>query len=91
MPTTQERHKIGDGQERRCKDWDALIAWTQESKREACFRMISDYRRMHTLEQFAFCGEESQYRSTMENYFDEHGHKPLFIEDDKDLKGTEGY
>jgi hypothetical protein len=91
MPTTQERHKIGDGQERRCKDWNALIAWTQQPKREACFKMFSDYRRMHTLEQFAFCKEESLHKSTMEKYFSEYGHKPMFLDDDKDQKVDDGY
>jgi hypothetical protein len=91
MPTTQERHKIGDGQERRCKDWNALIEWTQQPKREACFKMFSDYRRMHTLEQFAFCNEDSQHKSTMEKYFSEYGHKPMFLDDDKDLKVDDGY
>ena len=91
MPTTQERHKIGDGQERKCKDWNALITWTQNSEREACFRMFSDYRRMHTLEQFAFCNEESKYRKTMVEYFEKHGHKPMFLDEDKDMKGSEVY
>jgi hypothetical protein len=91
MPTTQERHKIGDGQERRCKDWNALIAWTQEPERDACFNQINDYRRMHTLEQFAFCRKDSQYKSTMEQYFAEFGHKPLYLDEDKDLKVTDDY
>lgn len=91
MPTTQQRHKIGDGQERRCKDWNALVAWTQAPKQEACFRMISDYRRMHTLEQFAFCNDDSRYKSKMEKYFHEHGHKPFFLDEDDSLEPADAY
>ena len=76
MPSIQQRHKWGDGQVRKCKDWDALVRWTQDPKRHACFRMLSDYRRVpHSLEQFAYCLEDSPYADIMEAYFAEHGHR----------------
>jgi hypothetical protein len=90
MPTEQGRHKIGDGQKRKCKDWSALVAWTQDAKREACFKMFSDYRRMHTLEQFAFCNEGSRYTETMERYFREHGHQSLYLDEDPELQRVGG-
>ncbi|KAF2203995.1 hypothetical protein GQ43DRAFT_365551, partial [Delitschia confertaspora ATCC 74209] len=83
MPSTPKRHTIGEGQERKCRDWNALIEWTQNPKRETCFKMISDYRRMHTLEQFAFCKEGSQYKEVMEEYFKDHGHRNLFLDEDE--------
>jgi hypothetical protein len=86
MPSKQERHKIGDGQELKCKDWNALVAWTRDPKRDVCFKTINDYRRMHTLEQFAFCEDESPYKDTMESYFKEHGHRNLYLDDDTDRK-----
>lgn len=93
MPSIQQRHKWGDGQVRKCKDWDALIKWTQHPSRHACFRMLSDYRRVpHSLEQFAFCLEDSPYTEVMEEYFAEHGHRDPYREEDmKADPGTEGY
>ena len=76
MPTAYERHQIGNHQIRQCRNMDKLVAWTQASERHACFRMLSDYRRVpHTLEQFAFCNSNSQYRPIMEAYFEKYGHQ----------------
>lgn len=78
MPTINELHKIGNGQ---CRDWDRLIAWMQEPERHACFRMLSDYRRVpHTLEQFAFCDKGSPHRAVADQYFEKWGHKDPFGE-----------
>lgn len=91
MPSIQERHKWGDGQVRKCKDWDALVKWTQHPDRHACFRMLSDYRRVpHSLEQFAFCLEGSPYMDIMEGYFREHGHKDPYALDEVKQEGDHG-
>ena len=91
MPTIQQRHKIGDGQERKCKDWDALVAWTQDAERDACFQIITDYRRVHTLEQFAFCKENSKYKGIMEDYFKRYGHRNLYLDDDEGSEKKDPY
>lgn len=79
MPTINERHKIGDGQVRQCKDWDALTRWTQAPERQACFKMIDEYRRVpNSLEEFAFCPENSQNEHAMKSYFAKWGHKNPF-------------
>lgn len=64
-----------------CKDWDALVSWTQAPERQACFKMIDEYRRVpNSLEEFAFCPDESEHKSVMENYFEKWGHKDPFEE-----------
>ncbi|KAF2736291.1 hypothetical protein EJ04DRAFT_490041 [Polyplosphaeria fusca] len=82
MPTVNERHKIGDGQPRKCKNWDALVKWTQEPERQTCFRMIDEYRRVpNSLEEFAFCPEGQEFdkiRDSMNAYFGKWGHKDPF-------------
>lgn len=79
MPTINERHKIGDGQVRMCKDWGALVAWTQEPERQACFKMIDEYKRVpNSLEEFAFCPGDSKYKGIMDSYFVKWGHKNPF-------------
>ena len=79
MPTIDAIHHIGEGQTRQCRDWDKLIAWTQDPQRHACFRMLSDYRKVpHSLEQFAYCDKESPYFPIAEEYFAEHGHVDPF-------------
>jgi hypothetical protein len=40
MPSVGQRHRIGNGQLRKCKDWEELVKWTQHPERHACFRMI---------------------------------------------------
>ncbi|KAF2193117.1 hypothetical protein K469DRAFT_619703 [Zopfia rhizophila CBS 207.26] len=79
MPTINERHKIGDGQARKCKDWDALVRWTQAPERQSCFKMIDEYRRVpNSLEEFAYCPVDSPYAPVMERYFERWGHKSPF-------------
>lgn len=79
MPTVNAIHRIGNGQVRLCRNWDKLVAWTQEPDRHACFRMLSDYREVpHTLEQFAFCDESSKYKAVADKYFEKWGHKDPF-------------
>ncbi|ORX91866.1 hypothetical protein BCR34DRAFT_629554 [Clohesyomyces aquaticus] len=69
------KHKIGDGQIRRCRNWDQMISWAQQPDRNACHQ-FDDYREAaHSLEFFAFCPENSPYRLTAEAYFEYHGHK----------------
>lgn len=66
-----------------CRDWDALLKWTQEPERHACFKMIDEYREVpHSLEQFAFCPEGSRYKDTMDAYFEKWGHKNPFGDDE---------
>ncbi|KAH7345862.1 hypothetical protein BKA66DRAFT_517192 [Pyrenochaeta sp. MPI-SDFR-AT-0127] len=82
MPTISQRHKIGDGQPRKCKDWDALVRWTQEPERQSCFKMIDEYRTVpNSLEEFAYCPSGSQYTGVMTRYFDRWGHKDPFTKD----------
>lgn len=84
MPTISQRHKIGDGQPRKCKDWDALVKWTQEPERQSCFKMIDEYRTVpNSLEEFAFCPSGSQYTGVMTKYFERWGHKDPFTKDAK--------
>ncbi|KAL9005344.1 MAG: hypothetical protein Q9188_001885 [Gyalolechia gomerana] len=76
MPTINKIHHIGNRQIRQCRDWDKLVAWTQEPERHACYRMLDDYRKVpHTLEQFDYCDKESQYLPVAEHYFEQYGHK----------------
>lgn len=75
MPTIDKVHQIGNGQVRQCRDWDALVAWTQEPDRHACYHMLDDYRKVpHTLEQFDYCDRGSRYAAVAEAYFESNGH-----------------
>ncbi|KAF2726800.1 hypothetical protein EJ04DRAFT_406875, partial [Polyplosphaeria fusca] len=68
-------HRFGDGQMRRCRDWDKMVSWARQPEQHACFRW-DDYREAtNTLELFAFCSDDSPYKPVMEAYFDYHGHK----------------
>lgn len=76
MPTINAIHQIGNGQVRQCRDWNKLIAWTQEPERHACYKMLDDYRKVpHTLEQFDYCNVNSEYAPIVEEYFGKYGHK----------------
>ncbi|KAI9660067.1 MAG: hypothetical protein M1821_001419 [Bathelium mastoideum] len=76
MPSWKQQHTVGDGQTMQCKDFDKLVAWTQEPERNACYDQIDDYRYIeNTLERHAFCAKDSQYYPVMEAYFEKHGHK----------------
>lgn len=76
MPTINKVHHIGNGQVRQCHDWNRLVAWTQEPERHACYHMLDDYRKVpHTLEQFDYCAEGSQYTVVAKQYFKQNGHK----------------
>ena len=76
MPTSNAIHHIGNGQIRQCRNWDKLVAWTQEPERHGCYRMLDDYRKVpHTLEEFDFCNKDSQYYPVAKEYFEQYGHK----------------
>ena len=76
MEGNRDRPGLGDGQVMQCRDWDALIAWTQAPERHACHRLIDDYNTDdHALERFAFCPEWSPYRDVSRAYFEKWGHK----------------
>lgn len=82
MPTIHKKHQIGSGQPRKCKNWDALVKWTQEPERQSCFHMIDEYRPVpNSLEEFAFCPEGSPHTETMTKYFERWGHKDPFTKD----------
>jgi hypothetical protein len=77
MPAPVE-HQGGDGQIRRCRDWDRLIAWARRPDQHACYE-FDDYREStNTLEDFAFCPPESPYRDFQKAYFRYHGHKDAY-------------
>lgn len=74
-------HHVGDGQVSMCRDWSKLIEWTQSPDRNACFRMLSDYRHTeHNLEKFAFCPEDSPYYEISQAYFEKWGHVDPWVE-----------
>jgi len=84
MPAPRQ-HQLGDGQVRQCRDWNKLLAWATRRDQHACYN-FDDYREStNTLELFAFCPEDSPYRSFQQAYFELHGHKdPYEIKDTED-------
>lgn len=83
MPSIEQPHVIGKGQVMECKNWDALIAWAGAPERNGCYKIISDYKRVdHILEQYAFCPPDSPHYPVMTAYFEKHGHKPLYEDED---------
>ena len=83
MPASYEGMTLGDHQVLQCRSMDALKTWTKQGERDACFKMIDEFRQpAHTLEKYQFCDQENPYYDTMTAYFDEHGHKPVFNDDD---------
>ncbi|XP_014552011.1 hypothetical protein COCVIDRAFT_111433 [Bipolaris victoriae FI3] len=68
-------HEAGDGQNRKCRDWNKLIAWARRPDQHACYE-FDDYREAtNTLENFAFCPPSSPYQGVQRAYFEHHGHK----------------
>lgn len=68
-------HHVGEGQVRQCRDWNKMAAWATRPDQHACYD-FDDYREStNTLELFAFCPQNSPYRSFQEAYFQLHGHK----------------
>ncbi|OAL03443.1 hypothetical protein IQ06DRAFT_107597 [Phaeosphaeriaceae sp. SRC1lsM3a] len=68
-------HHVGDGQIRKCRNWNQMLEWALEPERHACFKW-DDYREAtNTLELFAYCPPESPYRDFQQAYFEYHGHK----------------
>ena len=71
-------HHVGDGQIRRCRDWNKLMDWATRPDQHACHE-FDDYREAtNTLELFAHCPKDSPYRPVMEAYFEYHGHKEAY-------------
>ncbi|PSN69515.1 hypothetical protein BS50DRAFT_550406 [Corynespora cassiicola Philippines] len=71
-------HHVGDGQVRKCRDWNKLVAWATHPDRNAC-HCFDDYREAtNTLELFAFCPDNSPYRDVMQKCFNYHGHKNAY-------------
>lgn len=75
-PMPAERlHHAENGQVRRCRNWEKMKIWATHPDQHACYR-FDDYRMAtNTLELFAFCPENSPYRSIANSYFDNYGHK----------------
>ncbi|KUJ09336.1 uncharacterized protein LY89DRAFT_657675 [Mollisia scopiformis] len=68
-----------DEQQRQCRSWDALVEWSTDPEREACWAMVDEYKTtIHNVEKFAYCKEESRYYPKMKEYFEEHGHRDPF-------------
>ena len=81
MPALPGAHNIGRGQIRQCRDWNQLIAWTQQPEFEACYRTLGEYRTVyHGIEHYAYCSKNSQYFDIMNAYFERHGHYDPFVE-----------
>lgn len=80
MAIPENIHKVGDGQIRKCRDWNKFTAWAVAPERTACFKQLSDFKPViHTLEKHAFCPEGSEYYPVMKEYFEKHGHKDPFV------------
>ena len=83
MNAGRKNEALGDGEMLQCRSMDRLRQWTKEGDRNACFRMVDDFKpTAHTLEKYRYCEKDSPYYEKMTRYFDEHGHKPLFKEDE---------
>ncbi|KAF2035186.1 hypothetical protein EK21DRAFT_54826 [Setomelanomma holmii] len=77
MPSPKD-HTVGDGQVRRCRNWDQMIDWALEPERHACYGW-DDYREAtNTLELFAYCPPTSPYYAFQQAYFEYHGHKDTY-------------
>lgn len=80
MAVASLESQIGDQQVMQCRDLRKLRAWALEDSRGSCFRMVDDYTpTAHNLEKFAFCSDTSPYHDTMVEYFEQWGHKQMFV------------
>ena len=83
MPGVGRPNAAGYGVERTCRSIEKLKEWSQAPERNACFRQLSDFRPVpYDIERFAYCAEDSEYRPTMEAYFEKWGHRNPFGDDD---------
>ena len=79
MPSLQVTDGIGKGQVRQCKNFDALVEWSQHPDRHACYKQLSDYDGIaHPIERYAFCREDAPFYDTMHEYFERNGHQDPF-------------
>ncbi|ORY02845.1 hypothetical protein BCR34DRAFT_545514 [Clohesyomyces aquaticus] len=84
MSSRAATHVIGDGQVFQCRNWDKLVDWAQDPVRNACFRVFDDDRHVaHQLEVYSFCPKDSPYYATVQAYYERHGHKPIYEDDDE--------
>ncbi|KAH8660812.1 hypothetical protein BGZ60DRAFT_381676, partial [Tricladium varicosporioides] len=75
LPPAPYREKYARFQSRQCKDWGALLKWSEENS--ACYHytvMGEDGRpkAAHPFEHYQFCPKDSPFTPTMEQYFKEH-------------------
>lgn len=84
MAMMNPKGNVGEGQVRMCRNFDALIAWTKEKERNACYHRITTHPELseRTPEKYAYCDEDSQYYPKMQNYFQENGYMPGFSPDE---------
>lgn len=76
--------ELGNNQVLQCRDWDALQRWAKDPERDSCFRQASDYKHVaHNLERHANCPLGSPYYDVSRKYFEIHGHKNLFSDDEE--------
>ena len=82
MHARSEDDALGDGEMLNCRSMDRLYEWAKEGDRNACFRMVDDFKpTAHTLEKYQYCDPYGPYYDTMVAYFREYGHQPLFVEE----------
>ncbi|MCJ1456070.1 hypothetical protein MMC28_006427 [Mycoblastus sanguinarius] len=79
MPARYSDDALGDQQVLQCRSMDRLREWSKRGDRNACFRMVDEFKpAAHTLEKYQYCEAQSPYYGAMREYFEAHGHKALF-------------
>lgn len=74
MPVTTLPAVVGEGQVRKCRDFQQLIRWTQEPQRFPCYNRFIDLNLEDRIEAYAFCPEDSPFYHTQQEYFARWGH-----------------
>ena len=81
IPSVLRPRAIGDGQTLMCRNMEKLKTWALAPERNACHRSLDEYRPIaYPAERYAFCGEKSEYRGVMEEYFEKVGHRDPYAD-----------
>lgn len=87
MPSPRIQNSIGDQQVLQCRDLSKVVEWAMAPERGACYRAGNDFRPViHSLERHAYCAVDSPFYSVAKEYFEKHGRRDPWGDDDDDIK-----
>jgi hypothetical protein len=72
-------HAFGDGQIRKCRDWNRMLEWADKPEQHACYKWDDYCDATNTLELYGHCPPISPYYDFHQKYFEYHSHKDPYV------------